>query len=404
MRSYRKFFPVAILAMILLTACGTIQLRIDQSSADQTIVPNSEAQATIQALQTQNAQLDAQVSPTPEPTQIILNLQSDPETIRQKMLFSYHNWEQVWLDGTYTHYSADGVQVQQQDHIQIWVDQPTFRFRVLIAPQGVTPQRYLVSDGQSVLQMDLQTGQSETYSLPPDPNSYPDPSTEIDDSIESHPLGGSLGTPLSDALFPTSLAQRGGYYVPINIETVAGHPTLVVDWYRFQPGERVDRFWLDIQTGIILKWQNYTKQGGEVLNSEIVVNQITYNPSFPDQLFQIPPDLIPYFAENASGTLDQSAVAEFTPYPEIPDPLGELYFTIFSPTMPELNLRLVQLPGSCAAGLTACPDVGLVGIPSYPNKNASIVPLIWSQEGNQAVVAFPTGGDFLLINHVALPF
>jgi len=374
-----------------LSGCGTLQVSIDQSSNHPTPTPDTAAAATISALQTENAQLATIAASTPTPQELSLNLQSDSETIRLKLLYSYRNWSQLWVDAQVTHYAPDGTNIVQDDHQQLWVDQITSLFRTLIGPQGSAALNYIVSNGQAVLQMNLQTGKSESYTLAPFVTGSYNPSPATSDSIEPHPLSGQIGTPLSDALFPSGLAQRGGQYVPFNLDTTAGRPTLVVDWYREAPGLRVDRFWIDIEKGLILRWQNYTKGGGDILSSEYTIHTIVYDTPFPPDLFRIPPAAMPAFAQDLNGLpVETTPAAPVTPVVSQPDHYGELYFTLMAQTYPDPNLRLVRLPGSCVVGIVACPESGPEIIPGYPNKNFTILPLYWAPDGSSAVLTNPT--------------
>jgi hypothetical protein len=358
---------------ILIAACGTLEVNLER-----TPTPDPGLAATIDALQTRVATSDPLNSP--------LTLESDPETIRRKMLYSHNLWQQVWVDAMLTSYDMEGVTLLQSDHQQVWVDQPTGRFRLLRAPLDQAAVDYVVSDGQQGLTMNLQTGHTESFSAPQIQGFKPPEA--VTDTIYTHPLDGALGTSLSAALFPTGLAQRGGSYDPISVEVIAGRTAVVVDWQLSDQGGRIDRFWIDANTGIILRWQNFGKGGGEMVTVEYVINTITYNVSFPDELFQVPPASIPAFALDASGISSSTTPASETPAAG-KDPNGELYFTLMNASGSDPNLRLVRLPGSCVMEAAACPEPGFSLIPGYPIKDATALPLTWSPDGSRAVIVRP---------------
>jgi hypothetical protein len=61
-------------------------------------------------------------------------------------------------------------------------------------------------------------------------------------------------------IFPSGFGQRSGTFTPVRMEFVAGRETLVVEWRR-EADALVDRFWIDTQTNILLRWQNFGKTG-----------------------------------------------------------------------------------------------------------------------------------------------
>ena len=316
---------------------------------------------------------------TPELFSLPLSLYSDPDTIRLKMLYSFRLWDQAWVDRWSLDYDADGMTVIQNDHQQVWVGQLANRYRLLAGPAEGKPEKLSVSDGLNAYQINLQTGQTETYSATSYDRAIYATSESVGDVISPHPLAGSLGYPVGGALFPIELAQRGGLYVPVDTAFMTGRTALIVDWYRQEGGARVDRFWIDVDTGVLLRWQNYGKQGGEALVSDYTVKVITYDVTFPADLFTIPPAVLPSdFIQDALGA---------TPAPVfLPqyDPGGELYFTLVNRS--DQTSHLVRLPGTCVlTGL--CAAAGPEVLPSSPDANMGIPNLVWSPDGSQAVVA-----------------
>ena len=81
--------------------------------------------------------------------------------------------------------------------------------------------------------------------------------------------------------------------------------------------------WLDTETAVTLKMQHFGKEGSENVQSEIVVDQVIYDDTFDDSLFQAPSTL-PQFSDVDGNPLTISQPAP-TASSE-PDPLREVYF------------------------------------------------------------------------------
>ncbi len=107
------------------------------------------------------------------------------------------------------------------------------------------------------------------------------------DTITPYPLAGMLSTPLSDMLFPTALAQRGGEFTLLGEEELAGRKVVTALWRRTPGGEVVDRYWVDAATGIILRRINYSKPGGEAISSEMYFSSIQLDIPFPAAVFDL---------------------------------------------------------------------------------------------------------------------
>jgi hypothetical protein len=118
----------------------------------------------------------------------------------------------------------------------------------------------------------------------------------LTDTVTPHPFGSLFGYPAADLIFPTTLAQRQGTYEIVGEDTVAGRPALIVDWTPDPTGLIADRFRIDVETGIILRQQNLGKTGGgEVVQTDIHVTRIIYNPTIPEGAFALIVPEIPLF-------------------------------------------------------------------------------------------------------------
>lgn len=364
-------FILILFSLLFLTACGgVLEIAVDQPSTS-----GSSAEATLAALQTQVATL--------QPGEVILDLDTDPEVIRRHILNSHQRWLTLWADGVITQRMGDSTPAATR--VQLWVDQANYRFRMVSGPLEQSPDTYQVTDGETLLTYNLTSGEQHINLLPGSSREPFNPPQDLANVVEPHPLSQILMTAAANALMPSPLAQRGGDYRPVELTTIAGRPALVVEW--FNGPQMADRFWVDTQTGILLRWQNFGKGTGSTTTAdlEVELTSVEINPAFAAELFTPTVSAPPAFALNASGTP--------VPTPEPPQPVftpgeGELYFVINAESSGE-GLRLVRLPGSCVTGAADCPAPQDVA--GFPNRGQTIEPLFWSPDGSRA--ALPLGSE-----------
>jgi hypothetical protein len=197
-----------------------------------------------------------------------------------------------------------------------------------------------------------------------------------------NPLWGQIGEPLAEMAFPSDYAQNDGTYKPLAIETVAGRPALVMEWTYIANSLPSWRLWLDVQTATILKMQTFDKGGGTLVQSEYIVNKVQYDlPNLPDGLFSLTPASLPAFSDASGSPL--VSVSPGTAVQAGTDPLGEAYFFILTPGDDANGARLVRLPGSCVAGLQACPALEQVTLPGITYANNGLT-LAWSPDDTKA--------------------
>ena len=96
-----------------------------------------------------------------------LALNSSSEEIRRAMLESATHWQSIWMDGTVTYSAMEGTDSQTSTtREQVWIDLTTNRFRVVSGPVDGAADKFVSSDGMTILKMDLVTGQSQSQPLP----------------------------------------------------------------------------------------------------------------------------------------------------------------------------------------------------------------------------------------------
>jgi len=374
----RKFVCVLMCLTVLLSACGTLEVSLDVTPVSAAAVPAVPDSVT-----------PVPVS-SPQGGPAILSLDSTSEEIQSVMLESATKWETIWMDGTVTWYDPTGSgNPPQVYHEQVWLDQMASRFRVLLGPLDGEADTLKLCDGTTILEMDLKNGQSQSRPLPDFANAsqYVPP---IEPGVAyPNPIWGQIGTPLSELIFSADRAQNQGAFEPVALETIAGRQTLAVEWTYIDNQQPSFKAWLDVETGVILKIQEFGKGGGEEVQSERVVEQVAYDAFFGDDLFNLQFSEMPSFSDISGKPLVAAEPAVTLSLED--DPLGQVYFYTSDHAYGNEAIQLVRLPGSCVAGQSSCPEPEIVIPPS--DLNFSLVPLVWSPNGEYAALPYPISQD-----------
>lgn len=357
----QKVFLVLVLFSLLLSGCGTFEIYVETTPVGNSVLPVSVV--------------------TVEPG---LSLNSSSEEIRLAMLESASTWKSIWMDGTVTYYAMPQTDSQTTTtREQVWIDLTMSRFRVLTGPNDGAADKFLSSDGLTILRMDLVTGQSESAPMPEFAQVGQFVPTLQPGYAYPQPLWGQMGTPLSQLAFTSDFAQGEGTFKPVATEIVAERETLVVEWTSVGAELPSMRMWLEGRTAVILKMQSFDKGGGDSIRSETVVNRISFDDVFGNSLFGIP-DSVPQFSDitgQVSAPMEAAADA-----PRGRDALGEVYF-FESPHQAGQTARLLRMPGLCAVGAVECPEIEAV-VPPFPFV-FSLPQLSWSPDGDFAAMAYP---------------
>ena len=142
----------------------------------------------------------------------------------------------MWTDGDSWYPPAAAASRRRFIREQLWIDQAIPAYRRIGGAAGVpsgAAQYFNASDGQQILEMDLQTGSSQLRDMPGFAAAVAasHPRWTSRDTIYGHPLAGTIGSPFDDRIFPTGLGQRQGTFKNVAVEEVAGRTCLVVDWF-----------------------------------------------------------------------------------------------------------------------------------------------------------------------------
>jgi WD40 repeat protein len=368
----KKALYLFIILIVFLSGCGTLEISFDVTPASAAGIP---------------------AVPEPAATGLdsaILSLDSTSDEIQSAMLASATKWKTIWMDGLVTWYAPTGSgNPPQVFHEQVWIDQMASRFRVLLGPDNGAAETFKVCDSLTILEMDLKSGQSQTHPLP-DFAKAPQYVPPLEPGhAYPNPLWGQIGTPLAELVFSADRAQNQGAFKPVAIESAAGRQTLVVEWTYKENHLPSFRAWLDTETALILKIQEFGKSGGEEVLAKHVVNKVTYDAPLKDSLFSLQFNTMPDF-----GDISGNSLATPEPVPTLSseiDPLGQVYFFATDHVYGNETIQLLRLPGSCVTGKIPCPASEI--IPTPFDLKFSLTPLVWSPDGNNAALAYPVSAD-----------
>lgn len=201
--------------------------------------------------------------------------------IQELMWFSHTRWQSLWLEAQIIQYDPNGMQLPESNTmLQIWINQPA-QVRLVSGSLNSSPNRLWVSDGRNYRESGSAMAEMPPYVLDP----FYAPPISPTDTIYPFPIAGMLGTPFGDLIFSTPLAQRGGTFTVIRNEIYLNRAAVVVEWGLQPGGALIDRLWVDAQTGVILRKQNFTKGGDQPVSSDMFVTEIFFDVVFAENTF-----------------------------------------------------------------------------------------------------------------------
>lgn len=319
------------------------------------------------------------------PAPFNLSLDSTSEQIQKAMLESAAHWTTLQMIGTGTYYLPDGSTQTVKE--QVWLDPLNSRYRVEVNGfPGPADQFIKISDGATIYNVNLNTGQAETFAFPDSARvgQYIPPLQS--GTAYPNPVWGQIGTPLSQLAFPSDLAQNYGTFKPVGNDVVAGRGAVIVEWTFTGNSLPSWKAWLDTQNGLILKLQEFGKEGGTILQSERVVESLILDGALDESLF-----VIPEIAQATSQAPAESNPVVTESGPTSAEEAGELYFFL-QPRQQGQSIELVKVSGVCVYNPTNCPPLEKIPAP-FP-FNFTINALSWSPDGKFAAFSYsddPTG-------------
>ena len=317
---------------------------------------------------------------TPAPAD--LRLDSTSEQIRQALWQSAPRWSTLQMEGTVTWYNSDGSTQSAQE--KIWLDPLNSKFKVEL--NGViNNSNHIIklSDGVNVYDVNVVTNQIQTFSYPDSARVGQYIPPVVEGEAYPNPIWGQIGTPLANLAFASDYSQTKGTFAPVAVESLAGRETLAVNWTYIENSSPSFKMWIDTELGILLKLQQFSKDGSGVLETESVVNSVSINPMIDTAVFTLPPE----YQTVLSAPTDQVGTIPFVTESssQVEEEAGELYF-FYQPRQQGQSIQLVKVSGVCVFDSSNCPPLEVIPTP-FP-FNFTINALSWSPDGKYAAFSY----------------
>ncbi|WKZ35646.1 MAG: hypothetical protein QY332_18715 [Anaerolineales bacterium] len=343
---------ILILTLIILTACSS--------------APSSTQPAT------------SFFNLTPAPFD--LNLDTTPDQIQRAMWESASRWSTLQMDGRVTWYLPDGSTQEFQE--KVWLDPLNNRYRVELKGVVNSADNFLkFSDGVNIHNVNLNSGLVETYAYPDFARVGQYVPPLVEGEAYPNPIWGQIGSPLSQLAFSSDFSQNKGIFTPLGMESVSGREALIVEWKFSENSTPSWRMWLDAQTAVILKLQEFGKDGSGTLEGERVVESIAFHQAMDPSIFTLPSDLPQVESPPQDGSVPVVTESGTTSEKEA----GEIYF-FYQPRKQGESIRLVKVSGVCVFDPAQCPPLETIPIP-FP-FNFTINALAWSPDGRFAAFSY----------------
>lgn len=357
----RRTITLFLILTFILTSCGTLEV---------TLTNSDELAAT-------------PASDSPAAGSVPLGLDATSDEIRQLLLDSPYKWTTLFMDAQVT----DANEAPRR--VQVWVDQPALSFRVLSGPADGSAASLRAVDGMTQLDLNITTGESSIAPFSGGDIPYtPQPPVLGDNTIESHLLSSAVDSRLGTLLFPSDIAQNEGTFKPIGMEVIAYRLALIVEWTYIQNQLPSYRAWVDVSTGVILRYQQFEKSGGTEILSEIIATRVDYDLQFPSSLFSPVVSAMPNFVGDPLETVNVIV----TPAASVEsDPFGWVYSFVADNSYPVRVMRWVKIPASCVVGESECPKAEVIKMPVA--LTSSLQPVVWSPARSEAAWTYPVNAD-----------
>jgi hypothetical protein len=198
------------------------------------------------------------------------------------MKTAHLRWQTVWGDLEGVSYPGDGSDtILSNNRMQLWIQQPTQALVLSGTPEGELVELWWVSNGAYSRNSNGEMMPYPEYIT----NPLPLPADAPADTIPEPP-GLLLGIPSSEMVFPIALASRPGDYTTVGKEVYLGRDVYLLAW-NLPSGAVLDRYWVDAATGVILRWQNYSKPDGAALTLDTYFTAIRFDVVLPEGIFNL---------------------------------------------------------------------------------------------------------------------
>jgi hypothetical protein len=264
----------------LMVGIATVAMRLGVTSA-------TAAQPRPQSVADIAATIPAPATP--------LSSQSTPAEVKGMMLNSHNRWTSLDLDATTVWHTADGDQTVKSS---VQIEQFA---KVRVKGQQWASDGHLmfdwdwVSDGANMYQQDTlkHTYQVSKFPVPVSSLEAWPKSEPPDDgpAIFRHPIAMLMESQLSDYIYSVGLVQLGEITLEGEDE-IAGRKTVIVLWERKDAqGNLMNRarYWVDTQTGVVLKALDYAGDGLAEIAEETVVTRVSLDQPLAPETFSFSP-------------------------------------------------------------------------------------------------------------------
>lgn len=201
---------------------------------------------------------------------------------------------------TWNSFSGEALTVWQVNgEKQIWtatigIQQP-FQVRLDLLQDNTIKETWISND-QSIIYVDPLRGEYAETKLPnfvKDFSLIPDQDSKITpDTVIHHPMALLIPSVVGKYLFPAGLAQRSGEYQVSGTEQILDRPTYILDWHDEDESGTVttkSRYWVDTQTGTILKAIVYGGENLDEIFEETTFTRIAFDPPIASEEFLFTP-------------------------------------------------------------------------------------------------------------------
>lgn len=314
---------------------------------------------------------------TPAPAN--LSLDSTPGQIQRAMWESAAKWTTLQMEGIVTWVLPDGTtQVYQE---KVWLDPLNNRYKVELNGITNSTDKFLkLSDGSNIYNINLNSGHVESYAYPDFARVGQYVPPIIEGEAYPNPIWGQIGSPLSQLAFSSDYAQNKGIFKPLGMDTVAGREALIVTWQFSENSVPSWKMWLDTQTAVMLKLEEFGKDGSGTLVGERVVDNISFHQIIDPSIFAMPSGLPQVVNPTQAGSMP--VVTESS---SIKGEAGELYF-FMQPRQAGQSIQLVKVSALCISDSGKCPAVEKIEVPFA--FNFTINALAWSPNGKYAAFSY----------------
>ncbi len=305
----RILIIVATAAMFLITGCqaqptAEIPLASPVITAQAEMPPSRTPELpTITPSSTLEQPTPTPATPSPTATWAPLDMQSDIDTIRERMVHSHESWQSLWVQFSAFKFPPQGSdEYIQLARIQIWMRQPGEVLLLCGFLADADPDYIFISDGEHTLEAEFRTGFQHEGEVMLNPLGIFFPQVENPEESFDCPPKGMVINLVREMIFPAEIARREGNYTLTGEDSVSRRAALVIE-FRDQADDLIfDRYWIDVLTGMVLEHHVIDMTGGSVwVVSEISVFPLVFDPEYPADFFKLEIPEVVKFQEAPEG-------------------------------------------------------------------------------------------------------